>query len=193
MAWKGPWGCYIHIPKTSGMWTKRVLNQLGQGNRDGQTHQLPKAWIHPRYFTIVREPADWLRSVFCNRRQSRWQEHPEPSFWAEFCKMVIPYRSKDFEEFVELISINLPGIVGWLYGCYTPPGVTAIRYGDDQMKFLKKLGCHPEREMPVNVSGNKPDLTIMLRQKIFLAELTTYGRYGFFMDGTYLTKWKKPK
>ena len=90
-------------------------------------------------------------------------------------------------------SINLPGIVGWLYGCYTPPGVTAIRYGDDQMKFLKKLGCHPEREMPVNVSGNKPDLTIMLRQKIFLAELTTYGRYGFFMDGTYLTKWKKPK
>jgi hypothetical protein len=190
MAWKGPWGCYIHIPKTSGMWTKRVLATAGQGERDGMTHSLPLVWAHKRYFTIVRDPAEWLVSVFCNRRNSRWQDHPEKCPWADFCKVVMPYRTKDFEEFIDSVTTKLPGLVGWLYGCYTPPKVEAIRYGKEQLAFLKKLKCHPDRVAPVNVTGNKPDLTVRLREKVFEAELITYGRYGFFVDGTYLTRWR---
>ena len=189
MANKGPWGCFIHIPKTSGTWTKRVLRHIGNGERDGDTHQLPRQWIHKRYFTIVRPPVDWLRSVFGNRVQSRWQEHPSPSPWAEFCKIVVPYRTSSFEDFIESIVTKEKGIVGWLFGCYTPPQVEIVRMGEHQIRFLKKLGCHPEREMPANVSGVLPEITPRIRQAVFNAELQTYGKLGYDMSGEYLVYW----
>ena len=188
MAYVGDWGCYIHIPHTSGSWTRRVLSQK-EGKRSGTTHSLPTVWAHPRYFTIVRDPADWLRSMFCNRRQSRWQEHGDDCPYKDFTRILIPYRTNDFEEFVDSVCTKLPGVVGWLYGCYTPPQVEIVRMGDEQVKYLKKLGFHPERQAPVNVTGNKPELTDKMREQIFKAEIETYGRLGFFMDGSYLKYW----
>jgi hypothetical protein len=183
MAWEGPWGCFIHIPKTSGMWTKRVLRQLGNGKRSRHTHQLPLTWSHERYFTIVREPADWLRSVFCNRRNSRWQDHGEDCPWRDLIRIMKPYRTKVFEEFIVSLVTKEPGIVGWFYDCHTPPRVDVIRFGNDQREYLKKLGCDPEKEAPANVSGLKPEITDELRFAIFHAEYDTYLRYGWTMMG----------
>jgi hypothetical protein len=189
MAWKGPWGCYIHIPKTSGSWTRRVLAQKG-GERDGMTHSLPLAWIHNRYFTVVRPPVDWLRSVWRDREKSRWQVHPEKCPYRDFTKILIRYRTKDFEEFIERITTKERGIVGWLYGCYTPPQVEIVRIGEEQIAYLKKLKCNPDAQAPVNVSGRMPEITPQIRQAVFEAEMVTYGRLGFDFHGTYLKHWR---
>lgn len=187
MASDGAWGCYIHIPKTSGLWTKWVLKQLGYGKRNGDTHQLPKVWVQFRYWTIVREPAEWLASLFANRTQDRWQEHPSECPFKYFTQAIKPYRTKDFEEFVDSITTHLPGIVGWMFDCYTPPKVQVYRKGEEQRDFLRMLGCDPDKQMPVNVSSKKirPVVTADTRLKIYRAERDTYIRYGYTMTGEY--------
>jgi hypothetical protein len=126
---------------------------------------------------------DWLRSVFANRRHSRWQDHPEDCPWRDFVRIVMPYRTKYFPEFIERLATKEPGIVGWLFGCYTPPQVEVVRYGNDQQAFLEELGCHPERVMPVNVSGNKPDITDDLRRMVYTAEYETFAKYMWSQSG----------
>jgi hypothetical protein len=158
-----------------------VLAQKG-GEKDGGAHQLPQV--------IVRDPAAWLRSVFCDRRGSGWRDHNEDCPWQEFVKIIKPYRTKHFEDFVDSIVTKEAGIVGWLFGCYTPPQVELVRFGEDQHKYLKKLGCHPEREMPVNVTGNLPELTGDIRMAVWDAEMRTYGKLGFFWNGSYLKYWR---
>ena len=187
MASDGAWGCYIHIPKTSGLWTKRVLKQLGYGKRNGDTHQLPRIWAQNRYWTIVREPAEWLASLFANRTQDRWQEHPSECPFKYFTQAIKPYRTRDFGEFVDSMTTHMPGIIGWMFDCYTPPKVQVYRKGEEQLEFLRSLGCDPDKQMKVNVSSSKirPVVTAEQRLKIYRAEVDTYHRYGYTMTGEY--------
>jgi hypothetical protein len=160
---------------------------MGLSSRNGDTHQLPRVWAQHRYWTIVREPAEWLASLFANRTQDRWTEHPSECPFKYFTQAIKPYRTADFEEFVDSITTHMPGAVGWIFDCYTPPKVQVYRKGEEQREFLRSLGCDPDRQMPVNVSSPKirPEVTDSMRYKIYRAEHWTYKRYGYTIDGEY--------
>jgi hypothetical protein len=186
MAAKFEGGCFIHIPKTGGSWTRKVLQQIGEVSRDRQTHQLPAQWAYPKYFTVVREPMTWLRSAFVNNKRARFKEFPYECPWADFVRVIIPYRTNDFEEFVDNVTTHLPGVVGWLFGCYTPPKVVPIRWGKDLNEYLTDLGCQPELQAPVNVTGEQIEITQEMRGKIFKSEWKTYRIYGWDVRGNAL-------
>ena len=57
MAFVGKWGCFIHIPKTSGVWVKEVIkSETDPGTYSGITHGMPTDWQkHAPYWAVVRD------------------------------------------------------------------------------------------------------------------------------------------
>lgn len=65
-----PHSCFVHIPRTGGLWIGRVIEQLGikhqtlRGDIDSHFSftQLPYNWRVLRAFSFVRNPYDWVVS-----------------------------------------------------------------------------------------------------------------------------------
>lgn len=183
MAWKANEWCFIHIPKTSGGWVTRNFSGV---TRDGSAHGFPTRWDYSLIFTVVREPADWLRSVWANRIQERWQQYPREVPWQAFCNIANQYQTSDFNQFARNIVTGYPGIVGWLFGVYSPPGVKVVRYGEELHQFLRDLGCTPDTIKPHNVSSTHDfEMLPDTRHMIYEAEWFTYLKYGWREDGSY--------
>lgn len=191
MAWilrgEEPLLCFIHIPKTSGNWVRSTLVDLGMwsvrepmGWTAPSAHGMPDRWDYPLIFTVIREPADYLRSTWGSRIIDGWRPHPEKAPWQAFCSMVDQYKSTIFEEFALGVAKNLPGVIGWLYGAYTPPPVKVVKYGPELYDFLEGLGGNPKDIPAENVDkthGMKIDPAV--RDAIYSAEYQTYLRYGW--------------
>ncbi len=186
MAYVGPWGCFIHIPKTGGLWVKTVLKALAVATNDGFTHGLPTSWNYDHIFTVVRDPVDYLRSVYAHRIRNGWRAYNKEVPWKNFCELLAPYESyDDFPGFIEGVTRDLPGIVGWFYGIYTPPPVEVFITGTTIYDHLRELGCRPDVHPPHNAApvhphkGTLPEMTDDLRQMIYEAEKETYEWYAF--------------
>jgi hypothetical protein len=172
--------CYIHIPKTSGTWVKRVLGEIEYGHRDGSiTHDLPHRWDYGTIFTVVREPAEWLASVWAHRVRLKWEPYPQRVPWQLLCQVLEPYQENKFDKFIDRVTRQLPGLVGWFYGIYTPPPVAIFRKEYDIHSWLRYLGGDPDSVEPVNVGFNSPEVTPEIREKVELAEYRTYERFGY--------------
>lgn len=172
--------CFIHIPKTSGTWVKRVLGEIEHGNRDGSlTHDLPCRWDYDLIFTVVREPAEWLASVWGQRMREKWAHYQERIPWQYLCQYTDIYRGLMWENWISRVTDELPGVVNWFYGIYTPPGVTVIRKEYDLYEFLYSLGGSPWRHEPTNVGYKRPVITEEIRDKIRKSEAAAYRRYGY--------------
>ena len=178
------WGSFIHIPKTGGFWVRQVLKTLDKERtqfEDGVAHGLPEHWDrYAPYWTVVRDPADWLRSAYADRVSKSWERYQKDVPWKSFCLMIHPYRTvDDFPWFVEKVTTNLAGIVGWVFDSYTPPAVDEIYVtGGSIYDKLRFLGCEPELHVPRNLGVNLPEMTGELRKKIVKAEKGTYERYN---------------
>jgi len=172
--------CFIHMPKTSGTWVKRVLSEVEHGNRDGSlTHDLPHRWDYEMVFTVVREPAEWLASVWAHRIRENWQDYPQRIPWQYLLQVTDPYKANKFHLWIDNITTHLPGVVGWFYSFYTPPLVTVVRKEFDLYEFLRELGGDPWKHVPVNTGFNTPEVTDEIREKVKVAEADTYKKYGY--------------
>jgi hypothetical protein len=174
--------CYIHIPKTWGMWTKRVLGQIQHGGRDGSmTHHLPIRFDYGKMFCTVRDPADWLASVWGHRIRLKWEPYTADVPWQWLLKLFkdTGCEHNKFEDWIDLVTERLPNIVGWFYGIYTPPRVEPVRVPYDIHDYLKGLGCNPSLVPAINAGYNSPEVTPEIRQKVYLSEMQAYERYGF--------------
>lgn len=84
MSLRMPNTCFVHIPRTGGMWMKKVAENLGliqeQLNGDIDSHyayrELSKGWKELRAFTFIRHPFLWVRS--------RWSHAIEINAYAEY-------------------------------------------------------------------------------------------------------------
>ena len=171
--------CFIHIPKTGGTWVKKVMGEVGTLGRSGNSHTLPDKYHREyKFFTIVRDPAEWLRSAWNHRVSCGWAAHPYEGPWNDFCLMTDEYKSDDFKEFAETVAVKLPGVVGWLFGCYVTPEVKWMRI-EEAYEFLEYHGCDPVSVTPFAVSKGLPKILPITRQLIYQAEIETCKRFNF--------------
>lgn len=181
MAFVGKWGCFIHIPKTGGVWVKTVVKTGSDpGKYDGITHGLPTEWTkHDRVWAIVRDPADWLASTWAHLWRNGWDTYPRRVPWQTYCDLIQEYKTEDFDEFIDKITTFRPGIVHWLFTVHTPPPVVAVRFGEDTYKYLESMGYTPHEIGPRNTGHNVPELTVDLRRMIRESEAEAYAKWKF--------------
>lgn len=184
MAWTNGHWCMIHVPKTSGGWVTRVMG--GEVKRDGPAHGLPLRWDYPIIFTVLREPADWLRSAWGNRMMEHWNPYPREVPWQGFCSLTREFQSSNFDDFARRLMARRPGIIEWLFDCYTPPGVEVVRYGDELYQWLRDMGYKPDGWKPYNVSSTHGTvISPETRKVIYKGERWLYKKYGWSKDGSY--------
>lgn len=169
-------GCFLHLPKGAGRYTKDVLENTWDVSLDGHRHDLPSEWDHPLMFTVLREPTEWLRSFWGHRNSGRWSKDVGNTFYTTLSHMVQPYANADFNKFAWDITANLPGLIGWFYGLYTPPPVTVVKL-ENLDTFLKELGADPDAVEPVGVREDLPEITQVTKNLVICAEVATYIRY----------------
>jgi hypothetical protein len=181
VAYVGEWGCFIHIPKTSGVWVKTVIKtDSDPGSHDGITHGLPTDWTkHGRYWAVVRDPADYLASCWAHLWRNGWETYPRRVPWQTFVELIREYKSEDFDEFIEKIAVHRPGIVNWFFMVHTPPPVVAVRYGEELYQYLRDMGYDPDSVHPRNTGHNVPTLTETHYRKIRESEREAYARWKF--------------
>lgn len=167
--------CYIDTPKTGTTWTKQTLSQLAHGEADGSlTHGLPPHFNYDIIFTTVRDPAEWLASVFAHRIRNRWEPYKSPVPWKDFCACLDICKDTRFEPFIEKVCTLRPGIVTWFFGIYTPPGVKVVPLGRPLYKYLTALGCDPHILPPINVGHKVPEVTKRIRDMVAETEHLVY-------------------
>lgn len=115
MAAVGDGFVYLAIPKCGGTWCKAALNAAGVDWWEDQgEHGIPrKKEADPRlWFTVIRDPASWLRSYYHFRCV-----HKIDIYWH---LDVSADRSQTFSRFVEdVYTRNGGGVVGRIFAEYT--------------------------------------------------------------------------
>lgn len=174
---------YPHIPKTSGRRIQEILklsfNDGENLTNDQHAHNLPKNWEAYDYaFTVVREPAEWLRSLWGHRNRNQWALDRGDTLYTVLSHMVQPYASDDFDEFAWNVTANIPGVVGWFFGIYTPPPVQVVQM-ENVDRFLRELGADPDAVGVVGAGEDLPEITQETRDLVVMAEVATYIRYKY--------------
>jgi hypothetical protein len=179
MAYIGKWGCFIHIPKTSGVWVKTVIkSERDPGKYDGVTHGLPIKWFeYDNIWAVVRDPADYLASVWAHLWRNGWETYPRRIPWQSFVELIVDYKTEDFDEFIENVTTHRRGIVHWFFTVHTPPPVVAVRFGEDLYEFLEGMGYDPDNVAKRNAGHNVPELTEEHRGKIRASEAEAYAKW----------------
>jgi hypothetical protein len=178
MAYVGKWGCFIHIPKTSGIWVKTVIKtDEDPGKHDGMTHGLPTKWSYDPIWAVVRDPVDYLASVWAHLWRNGWDTYPRSVPWQTFVELIKDYQTEDFDEFVQNVTTHRRGIVSWFFGVHTPPPVVAVRFGEDLYKHLEGLGYAPSTVEPRNTGHNVPDITETHHRLIRQSEREAYAKW----------------
>lgn len=160
--------CFIHLPRSWGSWTKRVLTQIEPGTRDGSiTHGLPTHYGYGKIFVNYRDPAEWLASVFVHRIKTFWEVFPTPVPWKDFCALIECCKDTRFEPFAEKVATLRPGVITWLYRAYTPPGTKIVKCGSELKQLLHSYGCEvsaPAYNSGIKVPEPSPEVRKMLAE-----------------------------
>ena len=174
---------YPHIPKTSGRRIQEILKlSFNDGNNltmDGHAHNLPNNWeVYDDGFTVVREPAEWLRSLWGHRNRNKWSPDRGDTLYTSLSNMVQPYASDDFDEFAWNVTGNLPGLIGWFFGIYTAPPIQVVQM-ENVDRFLRELGADPDAVGVIGAGEDLPEITQETRDLVIMAEVATYIRYKY--------------
>lgn len=168
MAFIGPWGQFIHIPKCAGVSMRSWLQQhyRTEGHDEIGMHELPHEITNA--FTIIRHPTDWLVSFYTYYQQNGWVWEDLPDFVdAEFEGT----KGLFWPQFVRAVVTTNPGAVGRVYDQYCLPGVKVYK--------LEELYQHFENIRKVHDTNNKVYMSPEQRQMICEAERETLERYGY--------------
>ena len=173
--------CAMHIPKCAGRSIARAI-MLSEGKdviiNDGHKHDLPQRWDYDLMFAVVREPSKWLRSFWGHRNTNRWSVETTDNPYGTISRMVQPYATENFEKFAWDVTANLPGLIGWFFGMYTPPPVKVVRL-EDASAFLKELDADLDSVGPIGAREGLPEITEVSKDLIIMAEVATYVKYGW--------------
>ena len=171
--------CAMHIPKCAGRGMARAI-MLSEGKNaivnDGHKHDLPQRWDYDLMFAIVREPAEWLRSFWGHRNSGRWSVDTSKNPYTLVSRMVQPYATDDFDKFAWDVTENLPGMIGWFFGMYTPPPVKVVKLEDAGTFLKEEFGADFEAEH-IGAREGLPEITQVTRDLVIMAEVATYIRY----------------
>jgi hypothetical protein len=106
MAMVYPGGCFVHIPKTGGVWVRSVLSgRFGPSVHEvGAYHGLPSHRSSGIAFCVIREPVDWFESLWSYKQRvdPRWQRKSNSLRAAG----MIPFRTaghgaRSFSDFID--------------------------------------------------------------------------------------------
>lgn len=90
-----PHSCFIHLPRTGGLWMGRLIEEIGLPHQtlkgDFDSHLFPdqmpsQQWDKLTKFTLIRHPWDWI--------QSRWSHALEHNIIRD-CRHFGPHRELD--------------------------------------------------------------------------------------------------
>jgi hypothetical protein len=151
MPFVGPWGTFIHIPKTGGQWMRHVLRSNFDLEKNSYrnvkyTHTLPEDKAEGTWWTVVRHPAEWLRSFWAHRYHEcyavgHFQLRPiDSSAWNTFNVRTVGLLDWDFERFARRMATKEPGLISWFFFYFLAPRVQAIRLEDVDDFLFRNFG-----------------------------------------------------
>ena len=169
MAFRGPWGTFVHIPKCGGVAMRKhlILKFKVNGEEIGMMHGIPDdltgAW------TIVRHPANWLLSYYTYLFENRWR-------WADLPEQIAGWLSFAdglwWPQYVEAVCTEQPGVVGKVFDLYCKPGMQVFQ--------LEKIDLIFDEPIPViHETDNKPLMTDAHWDMICKAEAETLRKYEY--------------
>lgn len=171
--------CLLHVPKCAGRSIVEAIVQAGyEKKQDNHPHNLPSRWDYPLMITVLREPTQWLRSFWGHRNNGRWSLDKGDTLYTTVSRMVQPYATDDFDKFAWDITANLPGLIGWFFGIYTPPPVKVVRL-EDVGTFLKEYDIDLDAVERKGVREDLPPISQVTKDLVICAEVGTYIRYGW--------------
>lgn len=161
---------------------RSILTEIGPNdmNQGEKTHDLPRYWNDGEIWTSIREPCEWLASVWAWSMRTGWKRYPPQVPWHYFCNIISDYPKRTFSDWVCFITDRYPGLVGWLYGMYCAPGVEAYKLGPELYGKLEEIGGNPDLfGTIINGGKNCPVIAQSDRDMVYIAEKETYLKYGF--------------
>lgn len=166
---------YYHIPKCGGYsvryWLSKRYEAIGH---EWEGKHTPPAEVPDlgtgRAFTVVRHPAYWLRSYHTYMQQFGWVWSACPD---EIMQPFLPYKGLEWADFVEAVTSDKPGIVGWIMALYTPAGVEVHRLRSAHYTLGLDLRTH--------ITPGKPRILADQRSLIERAESDMLCRYGYMV------------
>ncbi len=173
MAYVGPWGTFIRIPRTSSTSYMQYLTKehKHRGVEHGHYHWYPMHDTPRPWLVTVRPPAQWLRSAwaYLNRTTEQVQHYQEflgPVAGVLFTQLSPLAWDKPFEEFAEAYLEQFRGSISWLFDCYMRPGVDVITKHAGPLTNTSKDYFKPW-----------PPIGPALERRMMLAELPVYSRF----------------
>lgn len=147
-----PNSCFVHIPRTGGLWFGAVVEALGikhqtlKGDIDSHFSysQLPPNWTALHSFSFIRDPFKWVRSRWSHALEiNAYEDYRHYGVHREFDILIRP----TLHETIKNIVIRSPGLVGRTYQIMTH-GVESLlkteTLQDTIYQFLGKLEYLPE-------------------------------------------------
>ncbi len=142
-----PHTCFVHIPRTGGMWLEKVLGIIGikhqvlRGDIDShfRLDDMPDNWYFLHSFTFIRHPIDWVRSRWSHALEiNAYEDYRHYKVHRVFDECVRP----TLRETIETILERERGLVNRTYQYMTRGVKTIIRTEDLMSKLPEFLKAH---------------------------------------------------
>lgn len=166
MAYIGPWGVFVHIPKCGGMAIRSALTyKYGRGKEIGDHHSIPDTIENG--FALVRHPVDWHRSLWAYLYNRGWEiNSSSPHIWS----VIVDYvgGAQDWDSFVRSVTNNSEGLFEYIVNLYRHPNLSIHRLEDVGFSFPN-----------LHATPNKPDPTEKQAAMIEQANASIMAEFGY--------------
>lgn len=171
---------YIHIAKCGGTALRAVLNgkesSVTMPMYPRQTVSNAKHWIalerpEGRVFTVVRHPADWLRSYWAHRMARGWIDG----------MALDVFGTKSLSAFVMRVCANEPGYVSRMFAAYCDayPGIEVFRLEDGLENVVRSVTGKQIKIPHKNHAKTRTKLTDEALEMVLRAERSATKRFGY--------------